>query len=64
MENHLLEGCEYRKILCKDCKKEYIFKEGHSKENCLSIQLKWKNEENEKKEEIIRSYIRIIEQKY
>ena len=38
MKKHKKEECEYREITCKDCNEKYIFKEGHSKEKCLTNQ--------------------------
>jgi hypothetical protein len=38
MKEHKKEECEYREITCKDCNEKYIFKEGHSKEKCLTNQ--------------------------
>lgn len=38
MKEHKKEECEYREITCKDCNEKYIFKEGNSKEKCLTNQ--------------------------
>lgn len=37
--NHRKMECEFRKLRCKDCKEEYIFKEGHTKEKCQESQI-------------------------
>ena len=61
VNSHKLEECDYRKILCKDCNEKYIFKEGHSKEKCLTIQLEQKNVLNKKLREKNKLLITIIE---